>query len=183
MLPLNQDRSAERACRSQAAILKGLSKVPADRFRSAGEFVAALDRSAPRAVFGRGLKSRMRTAGLALAALAGLSIIALLARSFGDSSRAPPAVRHQLTFVGKALLAAISPDGKFLAYTVDADTAEHLLVQDLEGGRPDTIDTRFGHNNLEWAPDGSRPALWTPESGIHPAPLRRPCTKHHSPAA
>jgi serine/threonine protein kinase len=140
----------------EAAILKALSKVPADRFRTADEFAAALDVSAAPAISRRGIKASIRSAGLALAAIAAVGLIVFLSRSFPDAARSPPPVRRQLTFSGKALLAAISPDGKFLAYTVQADTVEHLLVQELDGGAPDTIDTRLGHNNLEWSPDGSR---------------------------
>lgn len=139
----------------EAAIMKALSKVPADRFRTTGEFAAALDLSAAPAVPRRGTKP-IRKAGLALAAIAAAGLIVLIARSFPDPARPPPAVRRQLTFSGKVLVAAISPDGKFLAYTVQADTVEHLVVQELDGGAPDTVDTRLGHNNLEWSPDGSR---------------------------
>ena len=110
-----------------AAVAKALEKLPADRFESAKAFAEALTNPGfatalmPGAIGITGT-SRWRSAligGLLAGTAAGAVAMALL-RS------APPARgelnRDQLTFNGQAHRPAISPDGRWIAYIVDACT-------------------------------------------------------------
>jgi len=164
----------------EAAVLKALAKVPADRFRSAAEFAAALGNSATAepavAVAGSSQRTGMRRATRAIAGeLAALTAVASAATLFVFTrpavapNHSPPAVRRQLTFEDPAFVvhAAISPDGQFVAYSLDGN---RVLVQDLVGGAPDTVyrgawsldgrrfsDTTLSMmSTLEWSPDGTR---------------------------
>ncbi|HVE79531.1 MAG TPA: BTAD domain-containing putative transcriptional regulator [Gemmatimonadaceae bacterium] len=115
---------------------------------------AALDtgRSSSRQVGGR--------RRLAIGIAAGLALTVGLwgaVRATSAPNHPAHALRRQLTFSGRALQAAISPDGQFVAYTVSAaDSGEHVVVQDLASGGADTIDTGPAIRTMEWSPDGTR---------------------------
>jgi serine/threonine protein kinase len=76
-------------------------------------------------------------------------------------SRRPPAKKtsathKQITFTGTASHPAISPDGKFLAYSDNFSGNEQIImVRDLVGGQ--TLEVGRGRDcgGLRWSPDGS----------------------------
>ena len=146
----------------EAAILKALAKAPADRFRTAGEFAAALMASAPRATAATH-RPRARAARLTLGATGvlaiGLMAFALIDRA-DDRPGAPPPIRRQLTFSGRAMQAAISPDGHFLAIVTDAESTQVLTIQEVAGGRADTVLVTPRISTLEWSPDNTRLLVW-----------------------
>ena len=99
--------------------------------------------------------------------VSGLSLVVILAFLIWYFSRAtsPVAplktiqpVHRQITFVGNAVLPAISPDGSFAAYVVGTQ----VMVQDLTGGQPIEVFRYVPPNlifQLRWSPDGSKLAL------------------------
>jgi hypothetical protein len=145
-----------------AAVAKALSKTPADRFASAGEFARALEaKPAPAAdVAGGGRRTTM------IAGVAG-AVIALLAVSLyafkghmtpAPASRAVLGQRTQLTLSGNVLVPAISPDGKQLAYVVkhcDAGPCTFSVVEQDVGGTTtrSILDGAAQASELNWSPD------------------------------
>ena len=95
--------------------------------------------------------------GLALVIYA---VIALLR----EGTALPAQAKHrQITFTGKALYPAISPDGKSIAY-IARDSLYRIVIRDLTGGNPVTIDSSIKDKlDLRWSPQGD--ALLIVESG------------------
>ena len=75
-------------------------------------------------------------------------------------ARHPPTldVKHQqVTFTGDVGVAAISPDGRTVAYgTRESDTEFRVMVRDLAGGQALTIWTGNLLSDIAWLPDGSQ---------------------------
>ena len=147
------------------AIAKALSKVPSDRFASAGDFVRALE-AVPAAGTGamnasaapRGKAGLI--AGFAAAALAvGAIGWAASTGKFGaKDTSAALRDRRQLTITGNVSVPSLSPDGKQLAYFVKecqgAKCTYALLVQDV--GSPATrrvLEGATSASGIEWAGD------------------------------
>ena len=151
----------------EAAVVRALDKVPADRFASPLGFVEALtdpDRSitGPRSrtpasavqVIRRGFNQRVSTI-LAVGFVAVLLLIAWYAkgRSSQTGVSAPPSMR-QVTFSGDARAVSLAPDGEMLAYL--ADDRRSLLIKDVGGD----IESRLVESGEplgppRWSPDGS----------------------------
>jgi DNA-binding SARP family transcriptional activator/Tol biopolymer transport system component len=114
-------------------------------------------------------RTRRRTRALMVAAgatMLGLTTFAIV-RANASRDRTPAPTRRQITFSGKALRAAISPDGQFIAFTVRADSTALVLVQDLAGGAPDTVASWPGKIlTLEWSPDGTRLLLGSVDEAL-----------------
>jgi serine/threonine protein kinase/WD40 repeat protein len=150
----------------EAAIMRALSKSPADRFATVGEFSKALAGYGELTLARRlrllswrfGLPSRRTVATLTAASV--LAVLAVLA--LGDRPSPEPPLQRQLTFTGRSGAPAISPDGKWLAYvsanqagTRDPAPRFSLKVQPLPSGDPVTLaDSVFGIPPV-WSPDGS----------------------------
>src|SRR5262249_37226527 len=65
---------------------------------------------------------------------------------------------RQITFTGNVRTAALSPDGRTVAYVADDADQIRLFVHDLVGGRPLEIWTSSrstGVTSLTWMPNGS----------------------------
>ena len=159
----------------ERVVMKGLAKVPADRFSSAEVFRQALTQvgqglvsgsqqvemptAGQRSVRGPGSKvlPRRRTLTLGVGALGIAGAISALYWYGRPATNPSSLVRHrQLTFVGNIDRQEISPDGKLLAY-VEGDEIRRLVVQDLVGGSTIPI-ARLGPwtVDLRWSPDGAR---------------------------
>jgi hypothetical protein len=104
----------------EAATDKALSKVPADRFASAGGFARALSLAAPEPA--RSTKSFdlkwVVTAGLAVVVLAAAFAMTRLRREPVEHRKAALAERTQLTNTGAISMPTMSADGKALAYVI-----------------------------------------------------------------
>jgi hypothetical protein len=145
-----------------AAVAKALSKTPADRFATAGEFVRALEGGGSAGVTARLGRHWRRRVALAALGAGGLALIAMLGLRARDVPRAdrPAALgaKTQLTSTGGVLYPAISPDGKQLAYVTRQCRASGcslaILVQDVGGATTRTILENAGDvYGLEWSPD------------------------------
>ncbi len=150
-----------------ATLTRSLAKAPADRFGSIGQLAEALGRSTatpPAAVPNR------RRIALAAAATGGILILAAV--GLGTFDRAPRPIelgrRTQVTLdPGLEIEPALSPDGKFLAYSGGGV----LMVRQVEGGVPLRV-IREGDGAGRWPawlPDGQRLVFASPR-GIEIVP-------------
>jgi len=95
----------------------------------------------------------------AVAALASVFGAGVLLRGDREASAPVTPVHQQLTFIGNVGLAAISPDGQFLAYVSKTDDTLKLFVQSMAGGSPLEIAAAAAVGDrvwtLRWSPDGT----------------------------
>ncbi len=140
------------------AVARALAKTPADRFSSAGDFVAAL-RHAMVAAPPAGITWRRRNVLYAAAAVA-LAVLAFGAyRLFRD--RAPIFAlgrSEQLTAdPGLEIQPALSPDGRVVAYAAGNAVRMRIFIRPVGGGRtlPLTDDSTAVEAQPRWSPDGT----------------------------
>jgi Tol biopolymer transport system component len=154
-----------------AAIMKGLERLPADRFRSAQNFATALTDPAFR--YGSGATvaapaspwKRLAVAlSVLLALVAGLAIgmrttINLDSTSaverFALTPRATSAMFDPYIGVGVAL----SRDGQQLVYVGTGSEGRHLWLRQLDALEPEPIPWTEGADNPVFSPDGSMVAF------------------------
>jgi hypothetical protein len=146
------------------AISKALSKTPADRFTSAGEFVRSLER-APTAEIPSAEQAPARKKNYTYAGLAAVLVVALLAAAVAMSGKfkrhediAVLGRKTQLTTSGEVLQPAISPDGKQLTYVTkhcgSTGCLFDVVVQDVGGTATRKIlEGATASYGMEWSPD------------------------------
>jgi hypothetical protein len=103
---------------------------------------------------------RGRRRAIAVVAAAGLGLAGAAAVLWRIESRrdgtAPAAPTHtQVTFSGTVREAAISPDGRSIAYVSEEGDTRRLMIRDLSGGPPLEV-SRGAVSSPRWSPDGSR---------------------------
>jgi Protein kinase domain/WD40-like Beta Propeller Repeat len=144
----------------EIAVQKALAKVPADRFKTAGDFARALEAAAPAQERERSRANVTRTA-IAAAVLVVAVLGALLAREKLQGNSGPAAVlrdRAPITNTGRVKLPAISGDGKTLAYVVSncgtRGCVYGIELQDVDGSASRHLfDGATAIYGLEWSPD------------------------------
>ena len=150
-IPLSMERAADKA----------LSKVPADRFSSAGEFARALSSAATENDDDRS-KTRgwMKPAAIAAAVIVAIGATLVAYKNFGRESSDTVTFgdRRQLTSTGKVMTPAISDDGKMVAYLVndcsDSACVLSIDIQDAAGGSPKRVIEGLGSvQTLSVSPD------------------------------
>ena len=153
----------------EAIVLRCLEKSPEERFHSSHDLALALrslsganlsgPRPARRTARARGPRM-LYAAGLAAIAIAAAALAALLSRRPGLESSA---WRGQpLTSTpGWEMEPALSPDGRYVAFSSDAAGTSDIWVVDAEGGEPLQLTDRPGDGakpasdrHPEWLPDG-----------------------------
>ncbi len=144
-----------------AALQRALAKVPADRFDLVAHFGEALSQRAAalpplrRQRWPKWMWAVGAGVGVSLAVVAAMTLARL-----GESRRIPRAQQHQLTDEGTVGMAALSPDGEYLAYRLDAGPGGKLMVKDLKGGTRLVVADSVGETiALRWSPDGTRLGL------------------------
>ena len=137
---------------------RALAVDPSQRISSAGEFEAALQTAAaaPPAVVRRSVWSRTGYWRMAAVGLTAVLVVAAAAAFLWRRDRTPPGpVPIELTFNSAerpVFAAAVSPDGKFLAY-VDA---EGLKLQSPPASEPRRLmSLPAGISNLTWLPNST----------------------------
>ena len=89
-------------------------------------------------------------------ALSSVVIISTILIKTLPSGKSIPPTYKQLTHTGNALYAAISPDGKFIAYLDQESFDEYAIyVQDIVSGHSIEIFRLKSCFNMRWMPDGS----------------------------
>ena len=149
------------------AITKALSKTPADRFASAGDFVRALEAglkpaaatvALPAAVQRRRSRLALGIGAVVVAAVA-IGAVAMRGRSTPIAgSQASLSSKTQLTVSGGVYYPAISPDGKQLAFVTrhcaGADCTYSVVEQDVGGSTTRSIlDGATAVYQILWSPD------------------------------
>ncbi len=123
------------------AVTKALAKVPADRYQSAAEFVAALDPDAAPAARSAGARLGRRTAAWGSLALVTVVVLTLLGIRIGrrGATTAPSGVvaaaaydRIQVTTTGHATWPILSPNGAELVYVEETCTGDGSCRNGLE---------------------------------------------------
>ena len=145
-----------------AAVARALSKTPADRFTTAGEFSRALSvkhttEAVPSATPATQRSRRPIVFGLAAAVVAAAAIGAYAMRA-KPALTATLGTKTQLTSTGAVLFPAISPDGKQLAFLTrhcaGSSCTYSTVVQDVGGTTTRTIlEGATAGYGLEWSPD------------------------------
>ena len=149
-----------------AAVARALSKTPADRFTSAGEFgraLAAKPTTEPQLSAATAAPAPRRSRGPMLIGAAAVVLAAaavIAAYEMKDRTHGPATLgaKTQLTSTGAVYYPAISPDGKQLAYLTRHCTGPECtystVVQDVGGTTTRTIlDGATAGYSLEWSPD------------------------------
>lgn len=145
------------------AVAKALSKIPADRFHTAGEFLRALDAgrttaTMPATAAPRSNLLRNALIGIAAVAVATVSYFAATGKLKGKDTSATLRDRTQLTSTGAILTPALSQDGKQLAYFVKDCSAGPctyaVAVQDVGGTTTRRVlEGGLSPYGIEWSPD------------------------------
>jgi serine/threonine-protein kinase len=145
------------------AVARAMAKSPGDRFATAAELAAALDRAGPPAAAPTWLPL---AAAIALTAL--IAVVLLLRREEPARTAAAGAIASgfnrrmaQLTTAeGVEEWPAWSPDGKRLAYVAEADGFRQLFVRTIASGEDRRV-THGARDDIQpaWSPDGRRIAF------------------------
>ena len=161
------------------AIRVALQKTPADRYRSAAEFAAALGPAG--ATTGRAIASARqaprtpsRVTTAAIVAIGSLAAFLLGGRLLGGRGAPPLAfgrASHVTWDTGLEITPAVSPDGRFVAYAAGSIMRTHVVVRPIGEGRAVALtgDTTAAETDPEWSPDGSR-VLFLSRNGVYSAP-------------
>ncbi|MBK5188669.1 MAG: PD40 domain-containing protein, partial [Gemmatimonadaceae bacterium] len=161
------------------AIRVALQKTPADRFRSAAEFAAALGPLAAttsRATAAAPPRSSPRRLDAIAGSMALVAVVAfLLGGKLLGGRGAPPLVFGRSSHVtwdpGLEITPALSPDGRSVAYAAGPQLKVHVMVRPVGEGRAVALtgDTTASETDPEWSPDGSR-ILFLAQGGVFSAP-------------
>jgi serine/threonine-protein kinase len=155
----------------EAAVLTALEKLPADRFASAADFVAALDGSAVNdsgaRLYASGPRNAVRStrgtllgvggAGLVLGALLTLAVGSGAGGADGGEPSRLMIVDPEATafFNGTQRTVAITRDGRSVVYAVNAATGgSKLLLRRLDAARAEEIPGSANAANIRLSPDG-----------------------------
>jgi eukaryotic-like serine/threonine-protein kinase len=142
-----------------AAVAKALAKAPADRFSTAGDFMAAL-RHAMAAAPPSTMTWRRSNVLLGVAAVIAVAVLAFGAWRLLRPR--PPSFAlgrsEQLTAdPGIEIQPSLSPDGKIVAYAAGNATRMRIFIRPVGGGRtlPLTDDSTAIEAQPRWSPDGN----------------------------
>ena len=161
-----------------AAVLKALAKLPADRFASAAAFATALTATGTTVVaspVARNETHRFRPLVITIGVAASLVAAFILGRSGRGDDAAPLGRLGQATKVtwepGLEVTPDISPDGKLIAYAVSDGTQSKIFVRPVAGGRPVALtdDSTTVEAHPRWSRDGTR-ILFLKDGQVFSAP-------------
>ena len=175
------------------AVFTALEKLPADRFGTGGEFMAAL--AAPSATRRGGMTERARRRGrprrqlvlLGVAAAAACVALGYAAGTIRAHRSAAPLEFDQSVQVtsepGLEVQPAISPDGRAVAYAAGTSVATRLYVRQVAGGRATRVteDSTASESNPQWSRDGSR-LLYLAHNAVFSVPAAGGTVRQEIPA-
>src|SRR6266496_1256984 len=155
-----------------AAVAKALSKVPADRFPSAGDFASALQAGVAGARPQARRPVRELWIRVSAAAVVGLLAFGAWRLTRGGSPVLVMGRSEQLTSdPGLEIQPAISPDGRLVAYSAGNSSRMRIFIRPAGGGRtiPLSDDSTAVETQARWSPDGSN-LLFLTRGGVSVAP-------------
>jgi len=141
----------------EAALAKGLSRSPADRFGGAIDLAQAIEAAATTTAYTAATvavpvrRGPTRRLVALVSAVAVLGVVGAMGLYLRPKPVARAAVQRQLTFSGDAANSVISPDGKWIAFTA-GDTL--LFVREVSGGRAIPVLSGSFLVAPRWSPDG-----------------------------
>src|SRR5262249_6165388 len=138
------------------ALARALAKSPADRFRSAAEFVAALDQPDEPQRPPRRRRSVLFTVAISLLALVVVVGMVWLALRRPPVALSPGPVTLRQVTSSQAVeeSPALSPDGRRLVFSRDIAGHRQLFLRELPDG-PEKQLTQGDYDNIQ--------AIWTPD--------------------
>jgi len=162
---------------AEQLLARALRKDPERRFQTGSDLRAALEDLAEQASSGQldaapAARRRLRW-GWAFGALALLATGAVAWRQFGRHAVPAAPTLRQLTFeAGMAVMPALSPDGKMLAYVSDRAGPGHadLWIRQMAGGDPHRLTDGGAVSNPQFSPDGTRVYYLGPDGNIQAVP-------------
>jgi len=170
----------------EIAVLRTLEKLPADRWATAADFIAALSGEAGAArVISGGAVAPRRQVGRERALVAAL-VLAVVVAALGWMRRAPAALPSQQQVVlwrqqlpdaltpGAPLIstqAAIAPDGSSIVYTDSTPTGFVLLRKRREAVRAEPIAGTEGGISPFFSPDGQWIGFLTTDGKVRKIPV------------
>jgi len=141
-----------------AAVAKALSKLPADRYSSAGDFARALTtRAPPHRPSPRSRRWLPVAIGGGVAAAAAIAAALVVTRK---PAPLPQPDRVQLTFTGNAIAPSLSPNGRRLAFAEKlcdpaGDCTYQLVIQETDGSGRLVLARNIGYiYETQWISDG-----------------------------
>jgi Tol biopolymer transport system component len=134
----------------EAALTKALSRTPADRYRTAEEFITAIEVETP-------ARAGLRSVRLPVVAVVAVVILAIAGYFVWQGTRPLTLTAsnpRQVTFdPGPEEYPRISPDGEEVAF-IAGESPRHLYVQSLSGGTAQEVAEAGGTHG--WSRDGQR---------------------------
>jgi serine/threonine-protein kinase len=141
----------------ERAVVRALAKLPTDRFASAAEFGSALTRTEEFA--GEGSRWRRARRWIFGAGVLSVTLAGLIALGAHRQVEVRLGHRSPLTvYPGLEIDAAISPDGRFLAYAAGSMPQFVIYVRPNAGGTPVRLAPALPYPQRfpTWSPDGRR---------------------------
>ena len=157
----------------EQAVAKSLARVPADRYPSAGAFAQAATAATSSGTSSQ-VPRRTRKPLAAIGSLVTIAFVALLI-VWTRRSHFEPLTLGKATQItaeaGLEVYPAISPDGKFVAYSAGSSQHMRVFIRPIAGGRtiPLLDDPEAMQSHPRWSPDGSS-ILFLDGNGAQVAP-------------
>jgi eukaryotic-like serine/threonine-protein kinase len=157
----------------EAAVLKALAKLPADRWSTAARFAEALVQESPaaRTTGARSSAAPRSRLHLGLGVLGAMMLLAVgwwLGRLGGASEERWAAYTQLTDATGEESAPSLSPDGESFAYTSNARGTWDIYVQRVGGRNPILVagDTTLDERGPAYSPDGRQIAYSVGGGGI-----------------
>ncbi|MDH3290198.1 MAG: protein kinase [Gemmatimonadota bacterium] len=155
----------------EAAIMRALAKVPADRYATARDFAAALlggDGTVPAPTGEKGVRPRLVAAASVIVVVAAASYILLAVAGGGSSPGVAVASFTRLTAdPGVELFPSVSPDGDWIVYAGETAGNRDIYLKRVEGETTInlTADSPADDDQPVFSPDGERIAFRSERDG------------------
>lgn len=158
-------RRQDVPARLASVIARAIATAPSDRFQSVEDLQTSLERCLP-------ADPRRRRKLVGSVAAATLTIAGLVGFAWWTTARLGPAgsttraAFKQISFTGKISDAALSPDGRTIAYVADDSNGFRLMVEDLSTAAHRELWRSAMLTRPRWSRDGSKLAFYAIEGDL-----------------